>query len=494
MKRHLLPVLALLCATSAMAADYFVVVPVKGRTATAPVQAITVSLQAATLPAAMVGEAYSYNLRDHLLVTGDNSLDLGQATLSTVDALPAGLSLAANGVLAGTPTWKNEAGSSFQVTASYKTKTGQQAYTIVVNGAKLNVTQLSLGYLHSCAITTAGAVKCWGLNDKGQLGDGTTTTRLTPVNVVGLSAGVVGLSVGVYHSCALMTSGGVKCWGYDALGQLGNDAALANQLTPVDVAGLTSGMASVAAGAYFTCALSTSGSVKCWGANGVGQLGDKTTTNRATPVDAVNLTMGVKAIAPGGNNACVLTNAGGVKCWGYNYSGQLGNNSTADSSAPVDVFGLTSGVAKVYFDKSGAHACVIMNSGGAKCWGTNSSGELGDVSKINKSTPVDVFGLTTGVASLSLGARHTCALTVAGGVKCWGYDAYGQLGNDASISDSIRPVSVQGLDSGVVSISSGHYHNCATTASGTKCWGYNINGQLADGTTVNRPTPVDVSP
>ncbi len=148
MKSHLLPsVLALLCATSAFAADYYVVVPVKGRTSTAPAESISVSLQAATLPAAMVGQAYSYNLRDHLLVTGDKALDLNQATLTTADALPAGLSLAANGVLSGTPTTKNETGSSFQVLASYKTQTGQQAYTIVVNGAVLQVTQVSGGDL-----------------------------------------------------------------------------------------------------------------------------------------------------------------------------------------------------------------------------------------------------------------------------------------------------------------------------------------------------------
>ncbi len=135
MKTHLLPsVLALLCATSAMAAEYYVVVPVKGRTAAAPAESIAVSLQAAMLPPATVGQAYSYNLRDHLLVTGDKALDLNQATLTTADTLPDGLSLAANGVLSGTPTIKNESGSSFQVVASYKTKTGQQAYTISVSG------------------------------------------------------------------------------------------------------------------------------------------------------------------------------------------------------------------------------------------------------------------------------------------------------------------------------------------------------------------------
>lgn len=151
------------------------------------------------------------------------------------------------------PTVKNEAGAGFQVTASYKTKTGQQAYTIVVNGAVLQVTQVEAGTYHTCAVTTSG---------------------------------VASVSTGSAHTCAVTTSGGLKCWGYDVTGQLGNDAATINHSTPVDVYGLTSGVASVSAGAYHTCAVTTSGGLKCWGDDSQGQLGnDAALTNQPTPVD-----------------------------------------------------------------------------------------------------------------------------------------------------------------------------------------------------------------
>ena len=232
MKKTLLA--ALLAATSLSAfaaADFYVVVPVKGKTFS--LSAIKVALQAATLPVAKVGQAYSHDLAQHLLVTGDPTLNLSQATLSTADTLPSGLNLASNGVLSGTPTTKTP-GVSFQVVATYKTKTGQQAYTIVVNGATLDVTHIVGGSYHTCAVTTAGGVKCWGHNSYGQLGDNSTTSRRTPVDVAGLSSGVSSVSGGNYHTCAVTTAGGAKCWGSNSYGQLG-DNSTANRLNPVDV-------------------------------------------------------------------------------------------------------------------------------------------------------------------------------------------------------------------------------------------------------------------
>ena len=452
-----------------------------------------------TLPAGEVNWPYSYDLKQLLSVTGDSSYSPASVSWELQSgALPAGLSLGSNGVISGTPTTKNVAGSSFQVLATYKTKTGQQAYTIVVNGAVLHVTQIAAGSLHTCAITTAGGLKCWGQDSNGQLGnDAAFTNQPTPVDVLGLTSGVASVSAGGSHTCAVTTAGGAKCWGFDAQGQLGNDAALVDKPTPVDVWGLTSGVANVSAGTNHTCAITTAGGVKCWGHDFNGQLGnDAALVGQSTPVDVLGLTSGVASISAGGYHNCAVTTAGGLKCWGRDNNGQLGNDAAmTNQPTPVNVLGLTSGVASV---SAGAyHTCALTTGGGVKCWGLDDKGQLGnDAALTNQPTPVDVLGLTSGVASVSAGGYHTCAVTTAGGLKCWGSDAYGQLGNDAALVDKPTPVDVLGLTSGVARVSAGGYHTCAiTTAGGAKCWGYAGYGQLGDAALVSsKPTPVDVAP
>jgi alpha-tubulin suppressor-like RCC1 family protein len=285
-------------------------------------------------------------------------------------------------------------------------------------------TAIAAGYAHTCALT-AGGVKCWGYNSNGQLGDGTWTDRNTPVDVSGLSSGVAAIAAGLSHTCALTVGGGVKCWGWNGYGQLG-DGTNTDHTTPVDVSRLTSGVDAIAAGGYHTCAL-TVGGVKCWGYNGYGQLGDGTTTNRNAPVDVSGLTSGVAAIAAGWYHTCALTAGGGVKCWGYNWYGQLGDGTTTDRTTPVDVSGLTSGVAAIAAGRY--HTCALTAGGGVKCWGLNWYGQLGDGTTTDRNTPVDVSGLTSGGVAIAAGESHTCALTAGGGVKCWGYNLYGQLGN-----------------------------------------------------------------
>ncbi len=485
-----------LASISSFAAEYYVVVPVKGKAA--PAAQITVALSPAALPPATVGTAYSYNLRDHLLVTGDKSLDINQASLTTADALPAGLTLAATGVLAGTPTVKSEAGSSFQVRATYKSKTGQQTYTIVVNGEVLEVVQIAAGLYHTCAVTASGGAKCWGSDGMGQLGnDEALTDQPTPVDVAGLTSGVARIATGFYHTCAVTVSGGAKCWGYDNYGQLGDDALVGNKSTPVDVMGLTSGMANISAGSVHTCALTVSGGVKCWGRDNYGQLGNDTSlTTQYLPVDVAGLTSGVVSISAGSIHTCAVTDAGGAKCWGADNNGQVGNDGAvvARVPTPVDVAGLTSGVSSIsagYF-----HTCAVTVAGGAKCWGSDGSGQLGNDAALSyQPMPVDVAGLTSGVVSISSGGDHTCAVTSARGVKCWGRDGEGQLGDDATLANQPTPVDVAGLDSGVAVISSGGNHTCAvSTSRKLKCWGLNDTGQLGNnGMPNSQTTPVDVA-
>jgi len=348
------------------------------------------------------------------------------------------------------------------------------------------IAQVAAGGAHTCALSTAGGVKCWGYNGYGQLGDGTTAEKSTPVDVLGLGSGVAAIAAGGKHTCALSTAGGVKCWGYNVFGQLGDGTTTGpfeGKPTPVDVLGLGSGVAAIAAGYGHTCALTTAGGVKCWGNNDTGQLGDGSTVQRLTPVEVVGLGSGVAAIVGGGSHTCALTTAGGVKCWGMDLDGQLGDGGTNwKKSTPVDVVGLVSGVAAI--TTGGRHTCALTSTGGVKCWGYNGYGQLGDDTATNKSTPVDVVGLGSGVAAITGGGGHTCALTITSGSKCWGDNGYGQVG-DGTTARKSSPVDVLGLGSGMVAIAAGDNHTCAlSTASGVKCWGWHD--------TTNRSTPADV--
>ena len=350
------------------------------------------------------------------------------------------------------------------------------------------VTAVAAGGFHTCALTSGGGVSCWGSNDSGQLGDGTTAQRLTPVAVSGLSSGVTAVAAGGIHTCALTSGGGVVCWGANGSGQLG-DGTTTQRLTPVAVSGLSSGVTAVAAGADHTCALTSGGGVWCWGLNGNGQLGDGTTTPRLTLGAVSGLSSGVTAITAGYFHTCALTSGGGVVCWGANASGQLGDGTTTTPRlTPVAVSGLSSGVTAVAAGAS--HTCALTSGGGVVCWGCNAIGQLGDGTTTQRLTPGAVSGLSSGVTAVAAGDSHTCARTSGGGVVCWGYNANGQLG-DGTTTDRLTPVAVSGLSSGVTAVAGGIYHTCAlTSGGGVVCWGWNANGQLGDGTTTDRLTPV----
>jgi len=330
--------------------------------------------------------------------------------------------------------------------------------------------------------------ECWGDNSAGGLGDGTTTASTTPVDVAGLASGVDAIAAGDRYTCALATGGGVKCWGYNEFGQLG-DGTTTDSALPVDVAGLGNRVDAIAARGEHTCALIT-GRVKCWGANLNGQLGDGTTTSSSLPVDVTGLSSGVIAIAAGGEHTCAIATSGSVKCWGWNKTGQLGIGTSSDSSTPVDVVGLTGEVRAVA--TGGRHTCALMTAGGVKCWGYDEFGQLGIGSTANSAIPVDVAGLTGSVSAITSGGNLTCALRTEIGVTCWGIDLTGQLASGATF-DRGAPVDVPGLASGVTTIVAGYYHVCATTRNGeVMCWGGNDTGQLGNGTTADSSTPIAV--
>ena len=366
-----------------------------------------------------------------------------------------------------------------------------QPLPVELNELSSGIQAISAGHGHTCALTTEGSVTCWGNNSSGQLGNGTTRDRYTPVGVGGLSSGVQAIvSRGAEHTCALTVAGGVMCWGNNESGQLG-DGTTTNRYTPADVVGLNSGVQAISAGTTHTCALTLTGEVVCWGGNEYGQLGDGITTNHLTPVKVGGLSSDVQAISAGYAHTCALTAAGGVKCWGANPAGQLGDGTPISRYTPGDVNGLSSGVQAI--SSGGGHVCALTTTGGVKCWGHNYDGELGDGTKTERYTPVDVSGLSSGVQAISGGMYYTCALTMAGATMCWGNNDYGQLG-DGTTTNRYTPVEVSGLGSDVQAISASWRNTCALTkAGGTICWGDNDFGQLGDGTTTDQLTPVEVS-
>lgn len=345
-------------------------------------------------------------------------------------------------------------------------------------GVAANEDSISAGQFFTCAVTAAGAVKCWGDNSQGNLINPISNGSSTPVDVTGLSSGYVAVSSPSNHACALSGAGGVKCWGPGPLG----DGSSNTSRTPVDVVGLSAGVSQISIGAWLRCGLTAAGGVMCWG---LGPVGDGTTQDRATPVDVIGLGGTVTVISTHDSLACAITGSGGLKCWG---GGLAGDGTRFIRSTPVDVTGQTAGVMAV--SAGGIHTCAVTSTGGAKCWGDNNFGNIGDGTLVSRLTPVDVVGLTSGVVAVSAGGGHTCALLSSGGVKCWGANSNGQLGDGSKTNRSV-PTDVVGLTGGVAAISAGFDHTCARMVDGNlKCWGHNNYGQLGDGTILDRLTPV----
>ena len=317
-----------------------------------------------------------------------------------------------------------------------------------VIGLPRGVQAVAVGGLHTCALAAEGAVWCWGRNDYGQLGDGAQAPyRSTPGIVTGLSTGVRGLTAGSDYTCALGESGSVQCWGNNQEGQLG-DGTKWSRWTPVAVGELPSDVQALTAGGEHTCAVTAGSHVYCWGDNSFGQLGDGTTVTRTRPVALVYPISGISAVSAGGRHTCVLAE-GRALCWGGNYSGQLGDGTTRDRSTPAPVVGLPNSVANI--SAGPGHTCATLADGSAWCWGVNYYGELGDGTTVSSLTPVAVADVLDGVSAISAGNQHTCAVTRQGGVKCWGANLYGELG-DGTLSDHYTPTDVWHFDCAQVSV------------------------------------------
>jgi len=349
---------------------------------------------------------------------------------------------------------------------------------------------VAAGHEHSCAVTRAGAAVCWGANGSGQLGNGSNADSAVPVPVSGLGAGVAAISAGADHTCALVAVDGgtsVQCWGRNDHGQLG-DGTTTDRSVAVSIVGLPTGATVIAAGALHTCAVA-GGSAWCWGDGSDGQLGNGAAQDASTPV-AVSGLSGVRTVAAGGAHTCAVTLSGSVSCWGLGSSGQLGVGSTTGSPSPVAIASLGAPAAVV---SAGNATTCALTAVGAKCWGYGQFGQLGDGATADSPVPVDVMALPTSAPAVAAGGEHTCALDPGGGVWCWGEDESGQLGDDGA-ADSPVPVQVLGIASGAGAIAAGTAHTCTVDgAGGVRCWGWNVSGQLGNGTTTDSATAVVVA-
>lgn len=388
-------------------------------------------------------------------------------------------------------------GSAVSVTLSLG---GVESNTVTIAVAgPVGVSKIAGGSNHTCAVTNAGAVLCWGRNANGQLGNGTTSDSVTPVPVTGLTSGVIGVAAGPYFTCALTKAGTVWCWGIGGNGNLGN-GAMNESHVPVQVldtagSGPLSGVVQISTGQAHVCAVTSGGAALCWGDNFLGAIGNNSTLSGfPTPQQVSGLASGVAEIAAGDSYTCAVTTAGAVLCWGGSLVSGGGNTLTPIAvSDPAGNAPLT-GVAAIStgFD----HACVLTNAGTELCWGANGAGGLGNGTMTDSTLPAPVLDVTgnsplSSLTEVTAAYEDSCALTSAGGVLCWGYNANGEIGDGGG--STTLPVQVTGLTSGVTEIASGYRHNCAILSNGgVMCWGLNVDGEIGNGKTNAVPTPVAV--
>lgn len=420
--------------------------------------------------------------------------------------------------------------------------TNQATSFVMPTGLTANIQAIAAGDTHSCALLNDKTVKCWGNNLNGQVGDGTNTQRLTPVDVAGL-ANVVMLTAGANHTCALMGDTTVRCWGNNAYGQLG-DSTNTDRALATPIIGLN-GVIDISAGDFSTCAVLNSGQIKCWGRNNFGQIGDGTYTDSNQTVTVSNITQAI-TVSVGGEHACTYTTENEVLCWGRNDTGQLGDGTTLGKASPVGIFDRGVDLKAVYINPSNIYVvkqdgsllglggnptsyslgdgsslqktgfiplsglgsvqkisgsgttCALDTANNLKCWGKNNLGQVGDGTTVDRLAPVSITGLGGIVKDISIRHAMGCAVVQtevpSNIVQCWGRNNNGGLGNGNT--SSVVPITVTGIiNAKTVEVSTDSYSSaCAILEDGTvKCWGYNGQGQLGDGTVSDRYTPVAVS-
>lgn len=349
---------------------------------------------------------------------------------------------------------------------------GPQAHDDGALGELVSFDVVSAGYAHTCALSDEGVAYCWGSNVGGALGDGTTTDRLTPTEVGGDRLFTT-IGVGEHHTCGLGTDGVAYCWGVDPL-TVGRGPVRFDSLPRAVAGGQT--FASLTVGTLHTCALDRDGAAWCWGVNENGRLGDSTHVGRdaPTPVRGGHRFRALEA----GDATCGIEQDGTLYCWG---------RSPSDCECTVVPQVQGAGYAFATITVAG-HVCAIDAAGEPYCWGENIWGQIGDGSNTNRPDPVRVAGGLR-FSAISAARFSTCALDGDGAAYCWGSNPFGQIGDGTRGTEWDVPVAVAGGHQ-FRSISAGANHTCAVDGSGAAwCWGWNAFGQLGDGTVEDRVEP-----
>ena len=332
--------------------------------------------------------------------------------------------------------------------------------------------KIASGDFHSCQVLSVGSIQCWGLNNRGQLGDGSTLSSSIPVSVVNVNTATA-VSGGSAHTCSLLSNGSIQCWGLNDRGQLGDGSTLSS-LTPVGVIGIHTATA-ISSGGFHTCALLSDNTIQCWGLNLSGRLGNGAFHPSSTPVEVVGIKTAI-AVSSGSAHTCALLSGGTVQCWGSR--GRLGNGTFFSSSIPVEVDGIKTAIA---VSSGGTHTCALLFDGTIRCWGGNSVGQLGNGGVFPWTLiPMSVFDMNTATA-ITAGALHTCALLSDSTAHCWGeYDK-------ETMQSSLTPERVSDIDA-ATEIAAGSDHTCAILFDKRfKCWGRNSRGQLGNGKNIGPP-------
>jgi len=342
----------------------------------------------------------------------------------------------------------------------------------------------------TAAVAPPPDVASWGANGFGQLGDGTTTSRSRYADI-GAGNNVVQVAAGWGHSLEARSDGTVWAWGRNDLGEVG-DGTTTNRLAPVQVTGLT-GVTQVAGGCVHSLALRSDGTVWAWGDNTLGELGRGAVTGVEATAAPVSGLAGVTKISAGCGFSLALRSDGTVWAWGYNSAGELGNGSTANSTVPVKITGLS----QVTAIAAGWDSAVAIVAGGASvwAWGGNDAGQLGDGTTASHSIPVRVTQLgTVHITGAAVGLKYAAILSADGSVWAWGADNNGQLGNAPAATPPTRPVHTIAAGSGITQIAAGPDHMVALKSGGTVlAWGDNSFGELGNGTTTSVTGPVQVT-
>ncbi|KQT91595.1 hypothetical protein ASG49_11350 [Marmoricola sp. Leaf446] len=387
---------------------------------------------------------------------------------------PPGTTLDRNGLLSGAPTtagtWTVEWTATNAAAPWTLPATGR--FRVVVTEPRTRPdARVSAGGQHSCALDAPGRLRCWGANDRGQLGTGSTgAAQSSPVAVAGDTTWSQ-VSAGGSSTCAIRTDRSLWCWGLNHEGQLG-DGTRTDRAAPVRVT-TTNDWASVSADWWTTCATRTDGRAYCWGQNTAGQVGDGSTTTRLRPTAVLGT--GWRSVETAGWHSCGVRVDGTAACWGRNNFGELGTGGKVNTARPTAVPG--TGWRELAL--SWGSTCGTRTSGAVQCWGRNDQGQVGDGTTTHRVNPQTV--VLPPARTVVVGDTHACALDTDGGTWCWGSGDHGNLGVGTT-ARSTRPVRVTASAS--VALDAGWAHTCSQTDAGTtRCWGDNAAAQLGDGTT-----------